>query len=190
MNRYALFAIALGLVALAVFLLLDDPEVQKPPPVQPPRVELVDPDAGPDLAPPPPPATRLVDAAPVIDDDDPAPDAAAEAGPLRYDLGEHSILLSERDGRFLRVGLALVVDDAEARRSVARRRRQLIRMLYFLGSKRSADAAERPDAEARFRDDLGSRYRNVLRDLNLRDIEITRFEIERREMPAPDAGTP
>lgn len=188
MNRYALFAIALGLVALAVFLLLDDPEVQKPPPIQPPRVERVDPDTGPDLAPPPPPA---LDAAPIADDPaDPAPDAAAEAGPVRYDLGEHSILLAERDGRFLRVGLALVVDDAEARRSVARRRSQLVRMLYFLGSKRSADAAERPDAEARFKDDLGGRYRNVLRDLELRDIEITRFEIERREMPAPDAGAP
>lgn len=190
MNRYALFAIALGLVALAVFLLLDDPEVQKPPPVQPPRVEQADPDAAPDPAPAPPP-TRAADAAPPPDDDaEPTPDAAAEAGPVRYDLGEHSILLAERDGRYLRVGITLVVDDAEARRSVARHRRQLVRMLYFLGSKRSADATERPDAEARFRDDLGSRYRNVLRDLELREIELTRFEVERREMPTPDAGAP
>ncbi|MCB9553991.1 MAG: hypothetical protein H6705_19315, partial [Myxococcales bacterium] len=108
--------------------------------------------------------------------------------PYRVDLGEHSVLLAERDGRFLRVGLQLVTPTLEGRAELIRRRRELIRMLYFLASKRSAEAIELPDAEARFEADLAPRYQNAVRSGAIADIEFTRFQMERRAIPTPDAG--
>ena len=140
--------------------------------------------AAPPPRPAPPPAPPAIAAA----DAGPEPDAAAEQGPYRVDLGEHSILLAERDGRFLRVGLQLVTPTLEGRAELIRRRRELIRMLYFLASKRSADAIELPGAEARFEDDLAPRYQNAVRSGAIADIEFTRFEMERRAIPTPDAG--
>lgn len=185
MNRFALAAVALVALAIAAVVFFAEPEVEPPPPVQPPTVRTVAPDAAAAPARPRPPAPEPPLAAA---DAGPAPDAAAERGPYRVDLGEHSILLAERDGRFLRVGLQLVTPTLEGRAELIRRRRELIRMLYFLGSKRSAEAIELPDAEARFEDDLAPRYQNAVRSGAIADIEFTRFQMERRPIPTPDAG--
>lgn len=187
MNRFALAAVALVALAIAAVVFFAEPEVEPPPPVQPPTVRTVAPDAAAAPAPPRPrppvPETPLAAA-----DAGPAPDAAVEQGPYRVDLGEHSVLLAERDGRFLRVGLQLVTPTLEGRAELIRRRRELIRMLYFLASKRSAEAIELPDAEARFEADLAPRYQNAVRSGAIADIEFTRFQMERRAIPTPDAG--
>jgi flagellar basal body-associated protein FliL len=194
MNRFALVAVALVAILIAAVVIFNRPTVQSPPAVPPPTVVAVAPDAmtipvrPPDPAPPVPETNADGGAA---DTDAADTDAAVEPGPYRVELGEHSILLAERDGRFLRVGVTLVTPTIAGRAELGRRRRELLRMLYFLGSHRSAEAVALPDAEARFDEDLTERFGNAVRSGAIADVVFTRFEIERREMPTPpDAGPP
>lgn len=194
MNRFALVAVALVAIVIAAVVIFNRPTVQAPPAVPLPTVVAVEPDAMAMPVRPPrpaPPVPAFGADAGAADTDAAQPDATVEAGPYRVELGEHSILLAERDGRFLRVGVTLITPTIAGRAELGRRRRELLRMLYFLGSHRSAEAIALPDAEARFDADLTERFGNAVRSGALAEVELTRFEMERREMPAPpDAGSP
>lgn len=115
------------------------------------------------------------------------PDAAPPQGPFVYALGTHSILLKGEGRRFLTVEVELVMDSAAGRDEVRRRRRHLVRMLYFLCSKRQADGTDGSEGKARLKADLRERFGNAIKSGNIRELNFLKYEIESR--PRPDAGT-
>jgi hypothetical protein len=133
------------------------------------------------------PPVRAIERAAVEDPPTPAveaePDATVDAepgGPFTVDLGEHEILLKERDGRFLRIGLSAVTPHKVTQKEILRRRRHLVRMLFFLGTRRAADAAAQPGAKTRFGSDLVERLRNVVKTGPIDRLEIRTFEVFHR----------
>ncbi|MCB9534913.1 MAG: hypothetical protein H6704_01520 [Myxococcales bacterium] len=111
--------------------------------------------------------------------------APADEGPYTVDLGTHDLLLRERDGRFLRVGVRLTTPSRTTRAEIARRREALLRMLYYLGTHRAASALELPDAEARFAHDLRQRLQQAVKTGAISRIDLAPFEMI--EKPLPDA---
>lgn len=186
MSRMLPLALAALVVAGAVaFYVFFQPSARE---VTPPQVVVKQPEPAPPVEPEPPPvapppapreppppeapdAGRRV-AAPA------APDAAvAEKGPFAVELGEHRIALRGEPPRDLHVGLRLWTDNPTTRQEIVRRRRELVRMLFFLGSHRQADGASGADGQARFADDLLERYRNVVKTGPVDRLELTRYEV-------------
>ena len=151
-------------------------EAPPPPTASPPSADKPPP------AVPPPAAQAPADAAAA----EVEADAEAPEGPFTYSLGEHEILLMGEGRRFLKLGVTLVMDSAMARDEVRRRRRQLVRMLFFLGSKRQADGAEGAAGRERFERDLKARFGNAIKTGAVNEVEFTRYEVFSR--PPPDAG--
>ncbi len=186
MNRPVIYGAVVLVVGLGLLLFLK-PEVPKAP--APPAVPTRDvPAASPPDAPPAPavPKPKLV--LPVEDASDagPAADAAPEPkGPFTTNLGEHRILLRERDGRFIEISAKLVTDDRETWRELRGRRRELVRMMFFLGTHRAADGAQADVGGEQFRADLQARFANVIRSSGWK-LVIDRFEVI--EVPEKDAG--
>ncbi len=187
MNRFALLAVAVIAIVIAWLVFFAGPTVEPPPPVQAPTVPTAPPTPPPTAEPaptpdpaPPPSAAPEADA---------GVDAEAPQGPVTVDLGQHDILLAERDGRFLRLHLALVTPDEAAARVTRLKRRALVRMLYFLVTKRTADSAESPGARDRLVETLEPRFRNLLRAGALDRIEVLRHEVVFKALkPSPDGG--
>ena len=76
-------------------------------------------------------------------------------GPFTIDLGNHTIHLKDDERkRVVRFKLLLVTQTDTTRVEIRRRRRELVRMTYFLGSKRQADGATGADGKRRFERDL------------------------------------
>lgn len=189
MNRFALLAVLIVAIIIAWLAFFAGPVVEPPPPVKAPEVETPAPPTTP-VAPIRPALAR--DATPPPPDAAPAdtPDAAAEEGPFTVSLGRHRVLLVERDGRFLEVELTAVVDSPEARRVVSLRREKLVRMLFFLASKRSADAVEAPGAQDRFVADLLPRLQNAVPTAQIEGLQVDHWAVVFRELKTPDAEAP
>lgn len=185
MNRVVLLIVALIAVAIGLFVLLNPLEVEGPEPSSPTAAPAPPAEAPPD--PPPAPAkaepvtAEPEKAEPRETEPDPA-EPELEDGPFRYSLGNHRISLKERDGRYLQVEVTLVTSDRETRKEIPRRRRALVRMLYFLVSHRSADAVTLADGPKRLGDDLMARYRNVLRS-PLDTLEMNTFKVVEGPVP-------
>lgn len=187
MNRFALLAVAVIAIIIAWLVFFAGPTVEPPPPVETPTVPTAPPTPTPDPAPPPTPDPAPPPAA--APEVDAGVDAEASRGPVTVDLGQHDILLAERDGRFLRLHLALVTPDEAAARVARLKRRALVRMLYFLVTKRTADSAESPGARDRLAATLEPRFRNLLRAGALDRVEVLRHEVVFKALkPPPDGG--
>jgi hypothetical protein len=126
-----------------------------------------------------------VDVAPAADGAVAEADGAADKGPWTVDLGEHRIHLKERDRRVLEVQVTLTTESKLTIREIRGRRRALIRMMFFLGTHRSADGALSDSGGERFRKDLAERYRNVIKTGEF-SLSIERFEVFK--LPPKDAG--
>lgn len=178
--------VVLGAAAFFVWYQPAPRPVTVPPPPPAPAPPPPAPDLGPlprPVAPPTPSAPPTIEA-PV--DAGAAPDAApADEGPYTIDLGTHDLLLRERDGRFLRVGVQLTTPSRTTRAEMARRRETLLRMIYYLGTHRAASALEQPDAEARFAHDLRQRLQQAVKTGAISRIDLEPFEMI--EKPLPDA---
>lgn len=191
MKRPLLLMAGVVVLGAAAFFVWYQP-APRPAAVPPPPPKPAPPPAPPDLGPlprpiaaPEPTAPRVAEA-PVDADAGAAPDAAkADEGPYTVDLGTHDLLLRERDGRFLRVGVQLTTPSRTTRAEMARRREALLRMLYYLGTHRAASALEQPDAEARFAHDLRQRLQQTVKTGAISRIDLEPFEMI--EKPLPDA---
>ncbi len=187
MNRFALLAVAIVAVVIAWFVFFAGPVVEPPPPVEAPTVQT--PPAAP--VPPMPAATPpkpTVEPPPPAAEPDAGADAEAPAGPVTVDLGLHDILLAERDGRFLQLQIGVVAASPAAATAVRLKRRDLVRMLYFLVTKRSAEGVEAAGGQQRLVDDLLPRFRNVARAAQIDGLEVTRFRVITKELKRPDGG--
>lgn len=186
MNRFALLAIAVVAIIIGWLVFFAGPVVEAPPPVKAPTLQPPEPPpAETPVAPAPTPPP--VEPPPAAPDAGPAPDAATETGPSWVDLGRHTILFAERDGRFLEIELRLHTDTRADAEAVQRRRRQLVRMLYFLVTKRSAEASAEPGSKTRLIEDLKPRFVNAMRTGRISRIEVRHWQIVQKEMPKPPA---
>lgn len=185
MNRFALLAVAIVAVVIAWFVFFAGPTVEAPPPVEAPTVEAPPPSAPVPAATPPTPVAPppVEEAAP-----DAAVDAETPSGPVTVDLGQHDILLAERDGRFLQLQIGIVAADPAAATAVRLKRRAMVRMLYFLVTKRSAEGVEAAGGQQRLVDDLLPRFRNLARTAKIDGLEVKRFRVITKELKQPDAG--
>ena len=104
------------------------------------------------------------------------------------DIGRHQILLSERDGRFLDVHVQLVTADAESAAVVRRVRRTLVRQLFFLVTKRTAEGASEPGAQTRLAADLLPRFRNSVRTATIDEVRFAHHEVIVKPIGTPDGG--
>jgi len=144
---------------------------------------------------PTPPIKRAPDPIPAPSPPDPtdaAPpevvaDAAAPQGPFAYSLGEHRILLKGEGRRFLTVKIDLVMNSAKARDEVRRRRGQLVRMLFFLCSKRQAEGTMGSEGRARLKADLHERFGNAIKSGDLLELNFVRYEVGAPQ--SADAGS-
>ncbi|MCA9538864.1 MAG: flagellar basal body-associated FliL family protein [Myxococcales bacterium] len=188
MNRYTLIFIA-AVVAVIGYLVLQTPEMSTP--HAPPEVSNTPKPTNKADEPPPAPAPRratpIADAAVAMPETDaaPEPDAAVEKGPFEIEIGEHKVLLRQRDGRYLRMVPVLVTSKPVTRDEIRRRRRELVRMLFFLVSHRDADSVADADGEARLAADLKERFGNVIRTGPIDRLAFRTFEVVRE---TADAG--
>lgn len=117
-----------------------------------------------------------------------AKDEAVEPpqGPFTIDLGHHTIHLKDDERkRVARFKLLLVTQTDTTRVEIRRRRRELVRMAYFLGSKRQADGAMGAAGKRRFERDLQERFQNVVRTGSIDSLTLENYRLESR---AVDAG--
>lgn len=191
MNRLPIIAAALALLGAAAFFVLYSPESRTANAVPEVRVDPID-----ATVVRPAPARRLAaDSAVDVPRPSVAPDAAIELavdaevvapkGPYTVKLGTHTVVLRERD-QAVTITLEVVARDDVTRKEVQRRRRHLVRMLYFLASHRAGAGALLPDAKARFQADLLTRYRNVIKTGPLLRMKISDWSVE--AWSPPDAG--
>jgi flagellar basal body-associated protein FliL len=132
------------------------------------------------------PAT-LAAPATVAEAETPAPDAAVLQGPFEINLGTHGILLKTAEGaqkRMLDVEVVLVTSNVVTRKEIINRRKQLVRMLFFLGTRRAAASAEGDAGSALFRDHLVERYRNVIKTGAITALKFPTWKV-RDWNPAP-----
>jgi flagellar basal body-associated protein FliL len=124
----------------------------------------------------------------VAPDEPPAKAATAvdtPKGPFTVDLGSHTIQLRD-DARKRAVSFTLqvVTQTDETRKELRRRRRDLVRMAYFLGSKRQADGAVGSAGKARFERDLLERFQNVVRTGSIDTLKLKSYRIVSRALDA------
>lgn len=185
--KLQLVALAAVIAAAVIVFFFYEPESREarvgPAPVAvapPPAPEIPAPPPKPEQAPAPIPAP---DAAP------PPPDAAAAdaapTGPFTIDLGERTIHLRDKPW-VLHVHPQLVTSSFVTRNEIARSRRALVRMLFFLASHRTKDGSEGADGQARFEADFIERIRNQIKTGPVDELKLLRYEVA--EFVPPDAG--
>ena len=125
--------------------------------------------------------TEAPDEAPIDDAGPPEPDVGQ--GPWMVDLGSHTIYLKD-EGQVMRVHPVLWLTRRVTQKEVARRRRRLVRMLFFLGSHRRAEGSRGSEGQQRFHDDLLARFRNVVKTGPIARLELAQYEIT--DAPKPD----
>ena len=118
---------------------------------------------------------------PIDDAGPPEPDVGQ--GPWKIDLGSHTIYLKD-EGQVMRVHPVLWLTRKATQNEVGRRRRALVRMLFFLGSHRRAEGARGPGGQQRFQEDLLARFRNVVKTGPIARLELAQYEIT--DAPKPD----
>ena len=79
------------------------------------------------------------------------------------------------------------MDSDNARDEVRRRRGQLVRMLFFLCSKRQADGTVGAAGQARLKADLQERFGNAIKGGDIREFNFIRYVVG--APPAADAGS-
>ena len=122
---------------------------------------------------------------PVVRTDASAPAPETPKGPFTVDLGAHTIhLKDDARKRVVRFNLRLVTQTDTTRVEIRRRRRQLVRMAYFLGSKRQADGAVGSAGKQRFERDLLERFQNVVRSGSIDELTLENYRIESRGLDA------
>ncbi len=117
-----------------------------------------------------------------------AEEQAAETpkGPFTIQLGQHTIQLKDdARKRAVQFQLQLVTQTDETRKEIRRRRKDLVRMAYFLGSKRQADGAVGVAGRTRFERDLLDRFQNVVRSGSIDALKLANYRVFSR---AKDAG--
>lgn len=175
------------LVGALLWLLLLKPE----PVPQTPRPQPVTPVAAPapvvDAAVGAKPKPKPVDAAVVAPPDAEIVEVDAEkpSGPIVVDLGEHQIHLKERDRRVVEIHAKITTESAITAREIRGRKRNLVRMMFFLGTHRAADSAAADVGGANFKATLEARFRNVIKTGSFQ-LSFDRFEVF--ELPDVDAG--
>lgn len=113
-----------------------------------------------------------------LDPDAEVPDAEVEQGPFEVSLGQHMLFLDDPDqGRVLRTSVILTVADAEARRAVQQRHKKLVRMLYFLATRRKADPSIGGAGRRRFEADYLGRINNVIPDAAILDVRFEGYSV-------------
>ncbi len=124
-----------------------------------------------------------VDAAPPMEvqlpEDLGLPKDAAPQGPFLVPLGAHSLHLKGGE-EILDLELSLRVAQARTQKEVHRRRRQLLRMMLFLGTHRVPEGIESPEGRARLKKDLEERFGNVLRSGPLLGVEFSKYQLRSR----------
>jgi hypothetical protein len=187
-NRLFGLLVAISLLGVVAWALLREPPAARPAaPVAPVVAETRG------APPPPPPRTPVPNAPPSRPASVAAPGSAAamavaEAlekspqGPFEYSLGRHTIHTRLETPRArLEVEAVIVTAQQETLREVARRRQELVRMMFFLGSHRAPAGLTHGGAREHFRKDLLARYRNVVRSGPVVDLRITHWEVEATE---------
>lgn len=193
MNRVALIALALVAVATVLWFTLSKPVTGRPAgPTG--TVAVVEADAAPPA--PAPTPRRPATAAPSSAAPPPTPLAEADAGPApdaeappadRYSLGDHVVRLRTGDDSppmELVVGVVVLAKGEATLREIRLRRRQLVRMLFFLGSHRRAEGAAGAAGQARFKADLLARFRNVIRSGSVDGLEFPTYRVQ----PVPEGA--
>ena len=99
-------------------------------------------------------------------------------GPFVIDLGTHTIYLKDPEhGRRIRLALTAQSRTEAGRIQVIRRKSRLIKMLFFLLSKRNPGAAERADAQDRLEADLYTRFSRIVPGHALTALSIDSYEV-------------
>ncbi|MEE2788649.1 MAG: hypothetical protein VX589_15000 [Myxococcota bacterium] len=144
---------------------------------------------------PPPISTRRSPDAPAPPP--PSFDATVEAvdarpqprGPFFVPLGRHTIYLRDpQQKRRIQLSLTGEARTAAGQAQVRRSKQRLVRMLFFLASRRNPDAAERPDARERLERDLYERFSKIVPGYALVGLTIDAYEVVSASKPS-DAGT-
>ena len=100
---------------------------------------------------------------------------------LPKDLSLSEQIITLRGGEWqLRVTISLSSEDAHFVRRAAPLRGKLIEMLYFLVSHRVPESLRTPSGEDRLRNDLHTRYSNLLRTKNF-ELYFDSLSLEERE---------
>lgn len=198
MNRALLAVGGAGLLGLAVWAFTREPGARPAGPVAPVTVkDTPQPDRRPpvpDLPAPKAPATAAPMPPKVAGTVIPAPEPEVEVaqGPFEVRLGKHTLQVRGEDpGLRTLVELELVAVTAtqETQREMSRRRAELVRMLFFLGSHRAEAAIRLPEAETVFASDLLERFRNAVRSGEILELKISNWRVYQR--PAlPPGGEP
>lgn len=190
MGRAIIGVGVLGLVgALAWFMFTREPGGREAKPV--PGVKVADATDRrvpvPPLPAPKAPATEApmpVKAPPSVFEPTPVEEPVeAEQGPFEVRLGKHTIQVRGTDPALrtlVDIELLAVTPTVETRNELTRRRRELVRMLFFLASHRTAESVALPEAERVFADDLLERMRNVIRTGELTELRITGWKVYSR----------
>ncbi|MFN3200981.1 MAG: hypothetical protein ACE366_21450 [Bradymonadia bacterium] len=112
-----------------------------------------------------------------------APDAEVEQGPFEVSYGQHILFFNDpEENRVARAHVKLTVPDAATRAEVVQRRKQLLRMLYFLATRRKAEPAQGPGGRRRFEVDYLDRINNVIRGEPVLDVRFEDYSVG----PKPD----
>jgi len=130
------------------------------------------------------PVTRSarVDVPPI----DVEPEAPPETGPFEVSLGQHTIHFARDRGQAMQFRLVVTVPDQTVRSIVLRKKEQLIRALYFHGSRRRADSMDE-SGKVRLIDYVEPIYHRMLKKDN---IELEMRDFERVTVTFPDAESP
>lgn len=177
MQRILIPVGALAVIAIAVWILMYEP---KPGSVVPAAPVTVASTAAPTEAPEAPvtiaPKTAAPPTAPEPVDAGLLADAAKPTGPVDINLGAHTISMRDSKKR-LQVELVMTVDNPVTLREVRSKRRNLVRMLFFLSAHRVEDGMLGGEGKARFLADLRERFGNVIRTGDIKDLRFTRYEV-------------
>ena len=186
MKQKVIIGIALAAAAIVVaFILLYDPTHRPVAPMAGPQATPVPTQVGPGPTPTPvgsPPRAKTVPLEPPPPDagtvKDAQPSDAMPEGPFEFNLGRHKIHLSDPEqGRVLRIGLKVVTPHWRTRKEIARRRMELVRLLFFLGSHRRGDGAVGEEGKARFQADLHERFNNIIKTGPVDEVLFYEYDV-------------
>jgi flagellar basal body-associated protein FliL len=189
--------VAVALVALTVWMFTRDPGGREANAVAPVKVLDAPARRAPEVPPPAPraPATAApmpVKEPPTLLAPEPVEEPVeAEQGPFEVSLGKHTIQVRSDDPSvrsMVDIELVAVTPTATTRNELGRRRRDVVRMLFFLASHRTSESVALAEADRVFADDLLERLRNVIRTGEITELKVVSWKIYERPALAPDEG--